>query len=660
MNAHMKDIGRRLVAMLAQAEDQALMAMRHGRMWLAVPRHRRALGMGAVAGVVILSAVLGLQIARDADRMQAEQAATTRSEAVIASSRNMVGRVFDRLSVHRRLSEDDAARYAHIFAFQDVGDFNGADGEIAKLGDRRLMGHVLAQRYLHADYETTYSALAEWLRLYADHPNADKIHALAMRKKPDDHRAPQDPEKLRGVWGQHDFDVGQLAQPYLASRKFSPAERDTLKLIEGHLSERPTTALRLLEKAHGKGQFADAGEFDAVRGDIAESYFYNQKPERSYALAAASADRSRLEVPKAAWIAGLSAWKLGQPARAAQYFEIAASSKRASVWMTSAAAHWAARSHLRAGNPRQVSKWLVRSAKYPRTFYGLISMKMLGMEQETFSWEMPSFGDVHARELAVSQQGRRALALVDAERVDLAELELSRLNPGKDSRLQESMIALANEAGMPWMAMRMGSSFRDSDDRLYDAALYPDAPWQPADGFAVDKALVYAFIRQESRFNPYAMNGRSGAVGLMQVMPMTAQHVMGMKDGPISTAQLRDPVVNIDIGQKYLAELLSHPQVNNNLFKLAVAYNAGPGKLARWSKQASYEDDPLFFIEAIPAAETRIFVERVLTNYWIYRLKFAQDTESLDDVAAGDWPTYVAQDIRAGSRFAAAFLWASE
>ena len=518
----------------------------------------------------------------------------------------------------------------------------------------------MAQRYLHPDYEASYSALADWLRHYNDLPNADKIHALALRKKPADYKSPREPELTRGVWGQHDFDVGQLAQPYLASRKLSPPEKDTLKLIEGHLAERPTSALRLLEKAHVKGQFSDKGEFDAVRGDIAESYFYNQKPDRAYALAAASADRSTLDVPKAAWIAGLSAWKLGQPAKAAEYFEIAASSKRASVWMTAAAAHWAARSHLRAGNPKQVSKWLAKSAKYPRTFYGLISMKMLGMEQETFSWEMPSFGDSHARELSATPQGRRALALVDAERPDLAELELSRLNPGKDKSLQEAMIALANEAGMPWMAMRMGSSFRDHDERLYDAALYPDAPWQPAEGFEVDKALVYAFIRQESKFNPTARNGRSGATGLMQIMPSTAQHVSGLNDEEFSTAQLKDPTVNIDLGQQYLGELLSHPAVGNNLFKLAVAYNAGPGKLARWSKQASYEDDPLYFIEAIPAAETRIFVERVLTNYWIYRLKFAQDTGSLDDVAAGNWPTYMAQDIRAGSRFAAALLWAAQ
>ena len=101
-------------------------------------------------------------------------------------------------------------------------------------------------------------------------------------------------------------------------------------------------------------------------------------------------------------------------------------------------------------------------------------------------------------------------------------------------------------------------------------------------------------------------------------------------------------------------ELLKNSTVDNNLFKLAVAYNAGPGKLARFQQaDAGDVDDPLLFIESFPVAETRIFVERVLTNYWIYRLKFGQTTSSLDDVVQGDWPVYLAQDDSFGRRVAA-------
>ncbi|MBI3442016.1 MAG: hypothetical protein HY052_09510, partial [Proteobacteria bacterium] len=69
---------------------------------------------------------------------------------------SLEGEVFNHIKKDDRLSEDDAARYAHIFAFQDVGDFKKANAEIKKLTDHRLMGHVLHQRYVGHDYKATY------------------------------------------------------------------------------------------------------------------------------------------------------------------------------------------------------------------------------------------------------------------------------------------------------------------------------------------------------------------------------------------------------------------------------------------------------------------------------------------------------------------------
>lgn len=568
-----------------------------------------------------------------------------------AKATSFIGKVFSGLTATRRLSEEDAARYQHVFAFQDTEDFAKADAEIAKLEDDRLMGHVLAQRYLSTGYRAGYDELYSWMKQYADHPGADKIRALALKKKPKDGPAPPSPQQARGVYGQHDFDVGQMAQPYLGTRKQSPRERDIMRVMRGHLGERPTSALKVLEGEEAKKLF-NATEYDALQSEVAESYFYNGKTDKALEYAAKSAMRSGHDVPRAGWIAGLAAWKTGRYADAAKYFEKAAGSKRASAWMSAASAYWAARAHLRAQSPDKVSHWLARAAEHPRTFYGIIAMKALGMDEASFNWEAPDLADRHVKSLAKIPAGRRAVALADAGRADLAGDELGRINPGKDRDLQEAMIAFAGGSGMPHLALRMGSAFRNEDGELYDSALYPDVPWAPEKGFAVDKALVYAFMRQESRFNPAAHNKSSGATGLMQLMPATAKHVAGQSGEKIDVTKLKDPVLNIGLGQRYLAELLGNEHVENNLFKLAVAYNAGPGKLSRWEKSAHYADDPLLFIESIPAAETRIFVERVLTNYWIYRIKFDQDTESLDKVAEGGWPVYVAHDIRRGPVFA--------
>lgn len=567
--------------------------------------------------------------------------------AVLDKEPSLLTRMFSHLGSARRLSDEDAARYAHIFAFQDVGDFDKANGEIEKLADMRLMGNVLGQRYLSPQYTATYKELADWMTRYADLPAAAKISDLAQKKKTKGAEALATPKIGRGVYSRHDFDVGQLAQPYIAERRHTPHQRDVIKAVSLAMSESPTAALRRLDAEQAKNTF-DAGEYDSLRASIASSYFYNGKTAKSFELAAASADRSGKDVPLAGWIGGLSAWQLGKYADAAKYFTLAADSNRTSAWMSAACAHWAARSYLRAHQPEKVSYWLHRSANFPRTFYGIISMKALGMEQARFNWNMPELTDKHVKALSTLPGGKRALALVDAERPDLADQELRQINPGDNDTMQEAMLAIANGNGMPGLSMRMGSTFTGRNGELYDSALYPDVPWTPERGFSVDRALVYAFIRQESKFEPGASNKSSGAVGLMQLMPDTARHVANIYGESLAHEKLQDPRINIDLGQKYLAELLKNEYVDNNLFKLAVAYNAGPGKLGRWEQTVRYSDDPLLFIESIPVAETRIFVERVLANYWIYRIKYHQDTESLDKVAEGDWPLYLAQDVRPG------------
>ena len=77
---------------------------------------------------------------------------------------------------------------------QKKGSWRAADREIKKLGSRLLMGHVLAQRYLHpTKYRSRYNELERWLRYYADHPEARRIYRLALRRKGKSSRQPQQP-----------------------------------------------------------------------------------------------------------------------------------------------------------------------------------------------------------------------------------------------------------------------------------------------------------------------------------------------------------------------------------------------------------------------------------------------------------------------------------
>ncbi len=574
---------------------------------------------------------------------------TAAFERAIRNPDSLEGEVFDRTTPGPRLSRLDARRYERIFYLQSRGDFRAANAKIRHLTDDRLMGNVLYQRYMGHFYHATYDELADWMRHYADDAGAQKIYDLALKRSPRHAVRLDRPRTGHGLVEYHDYDSGQLAQPYLAAQKHGLRQRRVIREIDDSLSNGPTAALRHLKEERN---LFTATEYDALRARIAESYFYNDKVADAYAQASASADRSGREVPLAGWIAGLSAWKQEKYATAAKYFSLAATSPRASAWQISAAAYWAGRANLRDYHPEKVSFWLQKAADHPRSFYGIIAVKALGMEQTRFNWNMPDLSDSRIKLLAGIPAGKRALALLQLHQYGLAEQEIRQIDPGHNVALQTALLAFAHAAGEPDFEMRLGSGIVDSRRRLYDAALYPDAPWPPKEGYTVDRALVFAFIRQESKFNPEAKNKGSGAKGLMQLLPSTALHIVRQLGINVQRDELDDPAVNIRLGQAYLRKLLREAVVRDNLLKLGVAYNAGPGKLARWEKTVDYQDDPLLFIESIPVAETRLFVERVMTNYWIYRLKYHQNTSSLEKIASGAWPVYTAMDIHNDRRFA--------
>src|SRR5262245_41013022 len=100
-----------------------------------------------------------------------------------------------------RLTNADAALYRTIFSLQERADWATADQEIKKLKDRVLLGHVLAQRYLHPQYRSAYPELSAWLSQYADHPDAPTIYKMAGRKAPRG-ASPAHPtgETVGGLW----------------------------------------------------------------------------------------------------------------------------------------------------------------------------------------------------------------------------------------------------------------------------------------------------------------------------------------------------------------------------------------------------------------------------------------------------------------------------
>ena len=151
---------------------------------------------------------------------------------------------------------------------------------------------------------------------------------------------------------------------------------------------------------------------------------------------------------------------------------------------------------------------------------------------------------------------------------------------------------------------------------------------------------MYALMHQESMFNKSAKSNR-GAIGLMQIMPSTARFISSNKQITKNNSELlKIPEINLQIGQDYIEYLLDLKDINQNLIYLTAAYNGGPGNLKKWLKNTNYQEDPLLFMESIPSRETRWFIEKVLTKYWIYKDFLGQKSNSLEMLAKGKNPIY--------------------
>ncbi|WP_189046179.1 lytic transglycosylase domain-containing protein [Aliidongia dinghuensis] len=376
----------------------------------------------------------------------------------------------------------------------------------------------------------------------------------------------------------------------------------------------------------------------------------DQAPRDAAPRVARSADVERLPAeprsmniqPPARFEAGLAAWREKNFRDAANAFEAVSRATDVPSWYVAAGAFWAARAHLMLREPQKVDPLLEMAAQQPRTFYGLLARRMLGVEPDMRFGATP----LNAGETAQLEGlpgGRRALALVQVGETDRAEAELRALTARSTAGLADAIVALADLANMPALCLALSTGRRGADDRHDDAA-YPVPRWQPRDGFSVDRALLFALMMQESRFDADAQSG-SGAAGLMQLMPQTARDVArraGIRFRSVD--DLVDPVLNLSIGQEYVKQLIEHTQINGNLILLLAAYNSGTAPLTRWQNKPEYQHDPLLFIESLTTTSQRLYVERVLTNMWIYRQRLGQKVPDLDALAANEWPTYVSAD----------------
>jgi soluble lytic murein transglycosylase len=161
--------------------------------------------------------------------------------------------------------------------------------------------------------------------------------------------------------------------------------------------------------------------------------------------------------------------------------------------------------------------------------------------------------------------------------------------------------------------------FRKAVNDLTLPLSYPNIIRQQAAAKHLDPALIAAVIDAETKFDPSTSS--AGALGLMQILPQTAEYLAHKSGGyAFTTADLATPAVNIAYGSYYLRYLLDH-YGGNEMLAIA-AYNGGETNVDRWLAEAR-ADGHQFVVGDIPFPETRAYVERVLQAQKDYRSTYA-------------------------------------
>jgi soluble lytic murein transglycosylase len=290
-------------------------------------------------------------------------------------------------------------------------------------------------------------------------------------------------------------------------------------------------------------------------------------------------------------------------------------------------AYWAARAAERLGDNTRTATWLDRAARFPHAYYGQRAASLLGV----FPKIPEADREAASREDFESGDLVRLVRMLDEIGVaDMAQPVFAHLSLVADDRTEQRHVAaLAEEINRPDFMIAAGEqALRHGHDAPETA--YPVI--YLADGAAAPSPLLLAVARRESRFRAGAVSP-AGARGLMQLMPTTAQRVS--KDLGIAYTRARltdDPAYNATLAKAYLARLLKR---YDGVLELALAaYNAGPTRVNAWlweygdPRSGEIERDD--WVELIPFAETRAYVQDILAAYGVYRREMQRGADGPD------------------------------
>ncbi|WP_010299267.1 lytic transglycosylase domain-containing protein [Candidatus Odyssella thessalonicensis] len=318
----------------------------------------------------------------------------------------------------------------------------------------------------------------------------------------------------------------------------------------------------------------------------------------------------------AEWLAGWLCLRfLKNPEQAKEHFEHLNESVSTPV-SVARAQYWLGRAEKDLSNQAQAQMWWQKAQKHIATYYGQLAHKELNGKMPAPKLKLAKF-DASVRR---SLEGRELFAymrlLQEIKETALAEAFALSLGEQLKSPEEQALLAqIVHETAGKHQGLKVYKKIMKTDYPLIPAA-YPRLNYVPQQ--VIEPAFAHAIIRQESRFQHDAVSS-AGAKGLMQLMPATA--ALTEKRYKIKRKNLTDPHHNVRLGSYHLKDLMD--KYRGSIILVAAAYNAGSAAVDRWIEDfgdpRSGQVNVIDWVESIPYAETRNYVQRVLENYHCYR-----------------------------------------
>lgn len=237
---------------------------------------------------------------------------------------------------------------------------------------------------------------------------------------------------------------------------------------------------------------------------------------------------------------------------------------------------------------------------------------------------------------------KRALALFELGRVTPARREWHHAYRHMDTEGRKAMAVIAGRYEWADRAILTLAKLRDWHDlQLRFPLAHSEEVNRAAQRTQLKPNWIYGIARQESAFQHDARSS-AGAMGLMQLMPRTARHVSKRYRMRYSKSRLLKPTYNLEIGSRYMRLLLN--RYDGNRVLATAAYNAGPHNVNRWLKRFKGPVD--LWIENIPFAETREYVQKVLAYSTIYSYRLGELQPILDRRTLNAWETLHDPNVR--------------